>query len=106
MIKTLAQSRSISTLIRVFQTNPAKTLNPLSPTKTPSSPGTSLFSRIFKSPDPKVSIIPVLDQWVKEERSISVDELRKIIRQLRKFRRVKHALQVHSVFLHTEICTL
>ncbi|KAK1405350.1 PPR containing plant protein [Heracleum sosnowskyi] len=94
MIKKLSQSRSISSLIRVFQTDTARTLNTITPTKTPSSPGISLFSRIFKYPDPKVSIVPLLDQWVKEERSISVEELRKIIRQLRKFRRVKHALQI------------
>lgn len=105
MIKKLAQSRAILTVSRVFKTDPSRTLTTTT-TNTASSPETSLFSRIFKAPNPKLSIIPVLDEWVKEERSISVDELRKIIRQLRKFRRIKHALEVSFSLYNTHIHTL
>lgn len=57
--------------------------------------GESLFSRLLLIGDPKISIVPVLDQWIQEERAIELQELRKIIRQFRQFRRVKHALQVN-----------
>ncbi|WOG98753.1 hypothetical protein DCAR_0418098 [Daucus carota subsp. sativus] len=93
MIKKLSQSRAISILNRVFKTEPSRTLTTKT-IETTSSRATSLFSRITKAHDPKVSMIPVLDQWVEEQRSISAEELRRIIRQLRKFRRSRHALQI------------
>ncbi|XP_054812998.1 pentatricopeptide repeat-containing protein At2g20710, mitochondrial [Prosopis cineraria] len=54
----------------------------------------SLHLRISRSGDPKISMARLLDQWVEEGRRVKQSELHKIIKQLRKYRRFTHALQV------------
>ncbi|KAM3343627.1 pentatricopeptide repeat-containing protein, mitochondrial [Capsicum galapagoense] len=54
----------------------------------------SLYRRISPIGDPKVSIVPVLDQWIKEGKHVVKEELQSIIKELRSFRRYKHALEV------------
>ncbi|WCJ34110.1 Tetratricopeptide repeat (TPR)-like superfamily protein [Euphorbia peplus] len=53
-----------------------------------------LYRRITPLGDPKVSIVPVLDQWVQEGRSVQRASLIDIIRELRAYRRYHHALEV------------
>ncbi|WCJ34108.1 Tetratricopeptide repeat (TPR)-like superfamily protein [Euphorbia peplus] len=53
-----------------------------------------LYRRITPIGDPKVSIVPVLDQWVNEGRSAQWKTLKDIIRELRSYRRYGHALEV------------
>ncbi|KAL5581792.1 hypothetical protein UlMin_014234 [Ulmus minor] len=59
-----------------------------------SPPVDSLFARISKLGDPRNSIVPVLDKWVEEGRDIKKEELQRMIKQFRKFRRFSHALQM------------
>ncbi|KAF5726386.1 pentatricopeptide repeat-containing protein [Tripterygium wilfordii] len=40
------------------------------------------------------SIVPVLKQWLEEGKEVEQSELRKFIKQLRKYRRFRHALQI------------
>ncbi|KAJ9562936.1 hypothetical protein OSB04_008096 [Centaurea solstitialis] len=54
--------------------------------------GTTLYNRLVRYRDP--SVILVLDQWVGEGRAIDQEDLHRIIKQLRKFGRYKHALQI------------
>ncbi|KAA8516861.1 hypothetical protein F0562_017321 [Nyssa sinensis] len=54
----------------------------------------SLYRRISPIGDPRVSIVPVLDQWIEEGRKVYKDQLQNIIKQLRRYRRFKHALEV------------
>uniref|UniRef100_A0A5B7CCI5 Pentatricopeptide repeat-containing protein n=1 Tax=Davidia involucrata TaxID=16924 RepID=A0A5B7CCI5_DAVIN len=54
----------------------------------------TLYRRISPIGDPRVSIVPVLDQWIEEGRDVNKDGLHSIIKELRSFRRFKHALEV------------
>ncbi|KVH96663.1 pentatricopeptide repeat-containing protein At2g20710, mitochondrial-like isoform X1 [Cynara cardunculus var. scolymus] len=54
--------------------------------------GTTLYHRLVRFRDP--SVVPVLDLWVQEGRAIDQEDLHVIIKQLRKFGRYKHALQI------------
>ncbi|KAK4255499.1 hypothetical protein QN277_008497 [Acacia crassicarpa] len=54
----------------------------------------SLYLRISRSGDPNISMARLLDHWVEEGRPVKRSELHKIIKQLRKYRRFSHALQV------------
>lgn len=56
----------------------------------------SLYRRISPLGDPNVSVVPVLDQWVQEGRPVQIAELRNIIKELRVYKRFKHALEVES----------
>ncbi|KAD7117910.1 hypothetical protein E3N88_05178 [Mikania micrantha] len=58
-----------------------------------SDANSSLYRRISPVGDPNISIIPVLDQWISEGRTVDKDSLDKIIKSLMKFRRFKHALE-------------
>ncbi|CDP14776.1 unnamed protein product [Coffea canephora] len=63
-------------------------------TKTSVSPSpNTLFKRILPAGDPQVSIVPILDQWVREGRPVHRSELKTIFKILRKNRRYTHALQ-------------
>lgn len=55
----------------------------------------SLYRRISPVGDWRVSIVPILDQWIQEGRSVNKVRLQRIIRELRKYRRFKHSLEVH-----------
>ncbi|KAJ0088198.1 hypothetical protein Patl1_32845 [Pistacia atlantica] len=53
-----------------------------------------LFRRITPVGDTTVSIVPLLDQWVQEGRTVEKEQLQLFIKELRSFRRFSHALQV------------
>ncbi|XP_065863463.1 pentatricopeptide repeat-containing protein At2g20710, mitochondrial-like [Euphorbia lathyris] len=53
-----------------------------------------LYRRISPVGDPKVSIVPILDQWVEEGRSVDEQDLKNIIGQLLYYKRHNHALQI------------
>ncbi|KAA8524404.1 hypothetical protein F0562_010805 [Nyssa sinensis] len=53
----------------------------------------TLYGRITIAGDTRVSIVQILDQWVREGRCIKRGELRKIIAQLRNYERYKDALE-------------
>lgn len=59
-----------------------------------SDPSNNLYKRISPLGDPKVSVVPVLDQWVAEGRPVLKENLEKIIKELRAYKRYKHALEV------------
>ena len=54
----------------------------------------NLYRRISPVGDPNISVTPLLDQWVLEGRLVQQDELRHIIKELRVYKRFKHALEV------------
>lgn len=62
----------------------------------PSSRSTedTLFRRVFRAGDPRISIVRVLDQWIEEGRKVNQSDIQALIKQLRKFGRFNHALQV------------
>ncbi|KAH7841326.1 hypothetical protein Vadar_028445 [Vaccinium darrowii] len=60
----------------------------------PAKSGDSLYRRISPLGSPTVSIVLVLDQWVVEGRSIKKEQLQNIIKELRRYSRFKHALEV------------
>lgn len=53
-----------------------------------------LYRRLSPVGDPNISIVPILDQWVSEGRPVQIVELRLIIKELRVYKRYKHALEV------------
>ncbi|GKD37992.1 hypothetical protein Tco_1258199 [Tanacetum coccineum] len=53
----------------------------------------NLYRRISPVGDPNVSMIPILDQWEKEGKTVRFQQLIVIIKSLRKFNRYTHALQ-------------
>ncbi|XP_031283588.1 pentatricopeptide repeat-containing protein At2g20710, mitochondrial-like [Pistacia vera] len=53
-----------------------------------------LFLRITPLGDPTVSIVPLLNQWVQEGRTVEKEQLQLFIKELRSFRRFTHALQI------------
>ncbi|XP_057455676.1 pentatricopeptide repeat-containing protein At2g20710, mitochondrial-like [Lotus japonicus] len=59
-----------------------------------SSPIDTLFFRISRTGDPAIPVTPLLNQWVQEGRPINHGDLQFFIKQLRSFRRFKHALQI------------
>jgi hypothetical protein len=71
-----------------------KTQNPPSSSSSSSS-STSLYHRIQIIRNPKVSVIPVLEQWVNEQRPVNEQEIRSLVRIMKDFRRFSHALEVH-----------
>ncbi|XP_010242929.1 PREDICTED: pentatricopeptide repeat-containing protein At2g20710, mitochondrial [Nelumbo nucifera] len=54
----------------------------------------TLYRRISPAGDPRDSIVPVLDQWIKEGKTFTRDYLQRIIKRLRHYRRYKHALEI------------
>ncbi|XP_010439439.1 PREDICTED: pentatricopeptide repeat-containing protein At2g20710, mitochondrial-like [Camelina sativa] len=53
-----------------------------------------LYKRISPLGDPKISIVPVLDEWRGEGNYTSKEELRGMIKELMKYKRFGHALEV------------
>ncbi|KAK3013366.1 hypothetical protein RJ639_010157 [Escallonia herrerae] len=70
----------------------------------------TLYRRLSRAGDPSLSMVPILEEWAEQGRSATQEELQKIIRQFRKFRRFKHALEkvkATVVLKHGEkICAL
>ncbi|CAN4117459.1 unnamed protein product [Withania somnifera] len=56
----------------------------------------SLYRRISPIGDPNVSIVPILDQWIKEGKHVVKEELQRMIKELRDYKRYKHALEVSN----------
>ncbi|CAK7350602.1 unnamed protein product [Dovyalis caffra] len=52
-----------------------------------------LYRRISPIGDPNISVTPVLDQWVRQGNSVTKSELQLIIKELRIYKRFKHALE-------------
>ncbi|XP_010272479.1 PREDICTED: pentatricopeptide repeat-containing protein At2g20710, mitochondrial-like isoform X1 [Nelumbo nucifera] len=64
-------------------------------TETLTSPSPdSLYERIAVTGDPKISVVPVLEKWVDEGRSVNKVELNLLIRKLKFLRKFKHALEI------------
>ncbi|XP_057959555.1 pentatricopeptide repeat-containing protein At2g20710, mitochondrial-like [Malania oleifera] len=59
-----------------------------------SNSGDSLYRRITPLGDSSVSIVPVLDQWIQEGREVSGKQLMAIVKEMRYYRRYKHALEI------------
>ncbi|CAB4303866.1 unnamed protein product [Prunus armeniaca] len=59
-----------------------------------SPPFETLYHRISRAGNPRVSIVPVLDQWIEEGRDVNKSELQSFVKMLRKYRRYSHALQI------------
>ena len=59
----------------------------------------SLYKRISIAGDPRVSMAPILDEWIQEGHEIDRKDLYFLVNRLRNFRRFTHALQVllHSI---------
>lgn len=64
---------------------------------------TTLYRRISPVGNSNESIVPVLDKWIEEGRPVSQNELRTIVRELRRYGRFKHALQVIFFFFNTHL---
>ncbi|KAE9465686.1 hypothetical protein C3L33_02399, partial [Rhododendron williamsianum] len=60
----------------------------------PAKSGDSLYRRISPLGAPTVSIVPVLDQWVEEGRGLKKEHLQNIVKELRRYGRFEHALEV------------
>lgn len=54
----------------------------------------SLYRRISQLGGPNVSVVPLLDQWVQEGRPVPKEELQRIIKELRVYKRFNHALEI------------
>ncbi|XAR66457.1 hypothetical protein NMG60_11012708 [Bertholletia excelsa] len=54
----------------------------------------SLYRKISPLGDPRVSVVPVLDQWVREGQTVDKYQLRRIIKEFSKYKRYKHALEI------------
>ncbi|CAH9091272.1 unnamed protein product [Cuscuta epithymum] len=76
----------------LFFSTEAKSLVSLFPS--PSQTGDNLYHRIMGAEKQKLSIAPIMDEWVKEGRPIELQILRDIIKRLRKNRFSKYALQI------------
>ncbi|KAJ0087739.1 hypothetical protein Patl1_32861 [Pistacia atlantica] len=59
----------------------------------------ALYRRISPVGNPGVSIVPLLDQWVEEGRPVDKEQLQVFIKELRSYRRFRHALEVSVSFL-------
>ncbi|XP_044502620.1 uncharacterized protein LOC123223489 [Mangifera indica] len=54
----------------------------------------ALYRRISPVGNPRVSIVPILDQWVEEGRPVKKEQLLIFIKELRSYRRFRHALEI------------
>ncbi|KAE9457639.1 hypothetical protein C3L33_10459, partial [Rhododendron williamsianum] len=68
-------------------------------TLTSRNPKDSLFNRISVAGDPRVSMLPILDQWVERGRNVDLYEIKALIKHLREYKRFNHALQVSTTNL-------
>ncbi|KAI8551689.1 hypothetical protein RHMOL_Rhmol06G0205700 [Rhododendron molle] len=60
----------------------------------------SLFNRISVAGDPRVSMLPILDQWVERGRNVDLYEIKALIKHLREYKRFNHALQLSEWMAH------
>lgn len=64
----------------------------------------NLYSRISPLGDPRISLAPVLDQWVEEGKKVKDYELRTIVKGLRERKRFKQALEVSQWMSSNRLC--
>ncbi|KAL2455314.1 Pentatricopeptide repeat-containing protein [Forsythia ovata] len=64
----------------------------------------SLYRRISPLGDPNVSIVPVLDQWIREGNTVNKPQLQQIINELRFYKRFIHALEVSQWMTDKQYC--
>eukprot|EP01018_Ginkgo_biloba_P007810 Gb_14577 [translate_table: standard] len=53
----------------------------------------TLYRRLSRLGNPRLSATSVLERWIQEGRKVKKWELQRIIKQLRRYRRYKHALE-------------
>lgn len=58
--------------------------------------GDTLGKRLLKLIYPKRSAVVVLRRWAEEGRTVHKYQLNRVVRELRKYRRFKHALEVRA----------
>lgn len=63
----------------------------------------ALHRRIWRAGDPRVPIIRVIDQWLEEGGHIEESDLFRTMKQLRRYRRYKHALEVSFPIINMHI---
>ncbi|EEF44444.1 pentatricopeptide repeat-containing protein At2g20710, mitochondrial [Ricinus communis] len=71
-----------------------------------SAPIDTLYGRISKAGKPSISIVPILEKWLEEGNDVKKPELQKFVKQLRKYRRFTHALQVSEWMTDKKGCSL
>ncbi|KAE8776066.1 tetratricopeptide-like helical [Hordeum vulgare] len=59
--------------------------------------GDTLGKRLLKLIYPKRSAVVVLRRWAEEGRAVHKYQLNRVVRELRKYRRFKHALEVRDI---------
>ncbi|KAL5793791.1 hypothetical protein ACOSP7_002385 [Xanthoceras sorbifolium] len=57
-------------------------------------PADTIFRRISRAGHPATSMVAILDQWLEEGRDLKQSDSTRLVKQLRKYRRCGHALQV------------
>ncbi|XP_077223576.1 pentatricopeptide repeat-containing protein At4g21705, mitochondrial-like [Tasmannia lanceolata] len=67
---------------------------------------TNLYSKISPIGNPNISVLPELDKWAETGKNVRVQELQRIIRDLRKRRRFKQALEVSEWMKTKGVCVL
>lgn len=75
------------------------TKTPINPKRRDDDDVSKLYRRISPVGNPNESIVPILDQWILEGQTVTQSQLRDFIRELRHYRRFKHALEVHFLSL-------
>ncbi|CAI0465769.1 unnamed protein product [Linum tenue] len=79
----------------VWRSGPSIGFFSTEPEPPPPHPPPSLYQRIESVRDPKTSIIPVLDQWVREGNPVG-ERLRFLVARLKSYKRFHHALQISN----------
>ncbi|KAG1355129.1 putative pentatricopeptide repeat-containing protein, mitochondrial [Cocos nucifera] len=54
----------------------------------------TLYHRVVLVADPRISVVPVLERWVKEGKPVEKKDLQSIVKHMMVFRRYSHALEV------------
>ncbi|KAL4191709.1 hypothetical protein AMTRI_Chr07g81920 [Amborella trichopoda] len=54
----------------------------------------SIFKRISPLGDPGTSVVPLLEEWVREGRKVHKSDLQSLVKEMRRYRRYKHALEI------------
>ncbi|CAM8992535.1 unnamed protein product [Rhodiola kirilowii] len=90
MLKLRSQpwrSTGISTSLKALYTSTSDSI--ASPT-----PVDTLYRNISRAGDPRVSVIPIIDQYVDQGGTLLQHQLKGFIKELRKYKRYKHALEI------------
>ncbi|PIA24953.1 hypothetical protein AQUCO_14100002v1 [Aquilegia coerulea] len=63
-------------------------------TSVPKTKRDTLYNRISFSLEPRASVVPILDQWIQEGKTVDYVQLQILIKRLKTFKRYKQALEV------------